>query len=650
MTAPAVLEVFAPITKRERDPETGHLYVYGKITGSDLDRDQQKMDSTWLKSAVPDWFKIGNLREQHDPKRAVGKAVHLEEKDDGWYIGAKVVDREAAEKVEEEVLTGFSIGVKGYRLDMSNKADAPNGTVIGGRIVETSLVDSPCLGSATIADHYRLPLAKADASGELQPVASLLVEDGPDTLNKSDDTFGLPTEMYDRLPDLVKTAMADLAAAGAEVSAEAPTPEADGDMPVTVNVVVKAEDSDMVKYTAEQERQALAASQAMPNAKGEPSYVIKTKADLRKAIRAVGRGNKDHDAIRAHIVKRAKALGQEAMVPDNWNADGSLKDAQKAQSLLEELRTLVPDLSKADDDTDDETGGGEDEASDISGAKEAIAIIARLVQSEAEGLASGDMGEACDISMLLDAVRALKWFIASEAAEGTTRDADAMMLADEADLTKAGTAGGKLAPPFKKKDGNAEDGSDSDEDADEQDDDAEDGGGGGGGGGGDGKTAAKKKTAAKSDSGDLLTKAEAEAAIRQAVAQALAGDSKTSPAGQPESITKAELEGMVKTLLAEARNADQERIEALAAQVAKQDEQLAKAGQQIETIKATPIPGGPVLTRTTAISGQARDADADGLRGQAAELLAKAEQFSGNRDLADGYRQRAKRLLEQAAA
>lgn len=638
MTTPAVLEVFAPITKRERDPKTGHLYVYGKITGSDLDHDQQRMDPSWLKSAVPDWFKIGNLREQHDPKRAVGKAVQLEEKADGWYIGAKVVDREAAEKVEEDVLTGFSIGVKGYRLDMSNKADAPNGTVIDGRIIETSLVDSPCLGSATIADHYRLPLAKADAAGDLQPIDDASVEGGD--ANTKSQTFGLPPEMYDRLPDLVKTAMADLASAGADVSAEAPEPGAvvaDGhEMPVVVNVVVKAEDADLAKYSAEEERQALAAGQAMPNAKGEPSYVIKTKADLRKAIRAVGRGNKDHNSIRSHIVKRAKALGLEAMVPDNWNADGSLKTAEKAQALLEDLRALLPDLSKADDGED--SGGEESEAADISGAKEAIAIIARLVQSEAEGLASGDMGEACDIGMLLDAVRALKWFIASEASEGVRGD-DAMMLADDADLLKAAAKnGGKLAPPFKKKDGAASD-----------EDDAEDGNDGEGSDGeqgDDGKTGAKKKSAAKADAApagtELLTKADAEQAIREAVARAMAGDT-TSAAEQPQTINKAELEDMVKTLLAEARDADKERIEALSAQVAKQDAELA-------VIKATPIPGGPVLTRTTAMTGHARDADADGLRGQANALLAKAEQFAANRDLAEGYRERAKILLQQAAA
>src|SRR6185503_19686401 len=98
MALPAVLELYAPITKREKDPTTGHLYVYGKLTGTDLDHDQQRMSADWLKTAVPDWFvRQGNIREGHDHRRAVGKAVELEEKADGYYIGAKIVDREAVE-------------------------------------------------------------------------------------------------------------------------------------------------------------------------------------------------------------------------------------------------------------------------------------------------------------------------------------------------------------------------------------------------------------------------------------------------------------------------------------------------------------------------------------------------------------------------
>ena len=34
----------------------------------------------------------------------------------------------------------------------------------------------------------------------------------------------------------------------------------------------------------------------------------------------------DHDDIRKHVIKRAKALGHPEAIPDNWNPDGSLSD------------------------------------------------------------------------------------------------------------------------------------------------------------------------------------------------------------------------------------------------------------------------------------------------------------------------------------
>lgn len=52
---------------------------------------------------------------------------------------------------------------------------------------------------------------------------------------------------------------------------------------------------------------------AMPDG----SFPIKTKQDLKNAIRLAGRA-KNASAARAHIKKRAKALGAEDMIPDSW--------------------------------------------------------------------------------------------------------------------------------------------------------------------------------------------------------------------------------------------------------------------------------------------------------------------------------------------
>lgn len=77
------------------------------------------------------------------------------------------------------------------------------------------------------------------------------------------------------------------------------------------------------KYKADDIAKLKAKGQAMPDG----SYPIADKEDLQNAIHAVGRGGADHDAIRRHIMKQAKKLKLTSLIPDNWNADGSLRSA-----------------------------------------------------------------------------------------------------------------------------------------------------------------------------------------------------------------------------------------------------------------------------------------------------------------------------------
>lgn len=67
---------------------------------------------------------------------------------------------------------------------------------------------------------------------------------------------------------------------------------------------------------------------ASGQAMSDGSYPIADEEDLDHAIHAVGRGDADHDGIRKHIIARAKALGLSSHIPDNWNADGSLKESK----------------------------------------------------------------------------------------------------------------------------------------------------------------------------------------------------------------------------------------------------------------------------------------------------------------------------------
>ncbi len=81
------------------------------------------------------------------------------------------------------------------------------------------------------------------------------------------------------------------------------------------------------KYSADDMKAMLSKGHAMKNANGDASYPIADLSDLKKAIKAVGRGGTDHDKIRAHIIKRAKALKAMSLIPDNWNSDGSMKES-----------------------------------------------------------------------------------------------------------------------------------------------------------------------------------------------------------------------------------------------------------------------------------------------------------------------------------
>lgn len=75
-------------------------------------------------------------------------------------------------------------------------------------------------------------------------------------------------------------------------------------------------------------------------AMSDGSYPIADAEDLRKAIRAVGRGGADHDAIRKHVIARAKALNESALIPDNWKSDGSLKETKGAWTDTETRETF----------------------------------------------------------------------------------------------------------------------------------------------------------------------------------------------------------------------------------------------------------------------------------------------------------------------
>ena len=122
--------------------------VEGYVSSGEVDLDQQIVDQGWLKRELPVWLaRFGNIREQHDPQRAVGKAQSVDlDAAPGPYLAAKIVDDEAWRKVKEGVYNGFSVGIKGPQI--VRDATARNGRIVGGTLIEVSVVDRPANDAA----------------------------------------------------------------------------------------------------------------------------------------------------------------------------------------------------------------------------------------------------------------------------------------------------------------------------------------------------------------------------------------------------------------------------------------------------------------------------------------------------------------------
>lgn len=74
------------------------------------------------------------------------------------------------------------------------------------------------------------------------------------------------------------------------------------------------EDTQKREYSTQQRNRMAYSGQAMEDG----SYPIATEQDLRNAIQAFGRAS-DPEAVKRHIIRRARALGRTDLLPEGWN-------------------------------------------------------------------------------------------------------------------------------------------------------------------------------------------------------------------------------------------------------------------------------------------------------------------------------------------
>lgn len=110
---------------------------------------------------------------------------------------------------------------------------------------------------------------------------------------------------------------------------------------------------EFASFTEEQRKTLAEKGQALKDG----SYPIRNKADLKNAIRAIGRANKSKRAeVRKHIIKRAKALGAAKLIPETWGLTASGDDLRARIPVVaaveetvvasgDDLRTRIAEFS-----------------------------------------------------------------------------------------------------------------------------------------------------------------------------------------------------------------------------------------------------------------------------------------------------------------
>ena len=384
-----------------KEADDGSMFVYGLATDPTLDMDQQICDPGWLKSAMPQWFKTGaNVREQHS-SIAAGVGIELNADGDKWMLKSEVVDPVTQTKVRKGVLKGYSIGIKQAKVMKSD--EAPNGVIVGGNIVEVSLVDRPANPSA------RIEIAKS-VNGELTMSE---IEKADDILQEAVMTEGPAAE--GRTPEDRELVCTDCDGEGKihtvnnewntcemcggtglrpedsplDIVQEDPShPAANLRQDTGINEA-KADEPEVEKreFTDAERAEAADAGQAMPDG----SYPIKTVKDLKNAIQSYGRA-KDPAKVKAHIIARAKALGKESMIPENWS------------------KAIEADTAKADE--------MEHDPADLKAVRDALIA---LIKAELDEMANGEEDEICDVSELLTALSIFTEWWSDEAEENETQ-------------------------------------------------------------------------------------------------------------------------------------------------------------------------------------------------------------------------------------
>lgn len=320
--------------------EEKHL-VYGRATQEVLDKSGEVMDYETSKPFFVKWSNdfaektngksYGNIREQHDPQKAVGKIVEpikFNDEEKAIDICAKIVDEGTWGKVKECVLTGFSIGGR-YEDMWEDKDHAIHFTADP---FEISIVDSPCVPTATIE------YVKADGSSVKRTIHK-----------KEDKALDKTTEALDNLIKAIEAVKPLLNEANKTIEDE------------------KAEAEPELKKADEPEAEPV--DEPQEELKEDAAEADEPQEDMSKAA--------EPEAEKANELEDCFKACEKAITKENADKCGALYHAIKAAGFACTCKACTGEASKANDAEATKADAGEalhkaQEGEEVSKADDAM--------------------------------------------------------------------------------------------------------------------------------------------------------------------------------------------------------------------------------------------------------------------------------------
>jgi phage head maturation protease len=127
------MRFYAPLAK----VEAAQHMVWGYASTAAEDDQGETITRDALAAALDDYMRFANIREMHQLS-AVGVAEEAGVDDKGLYVGARIIDPRAWEKVTGGVYKGYSIGGRVTQRDPADRS-----VITGLKLTEISLVDRP---------------------------------------------------------------------------------------------------------------------------------------------------------------------------------------------------------------------------------------------------------------------------------------------------------------------------------------------------------------------------------------------------------------------------------------------------------------------------------------------------------------------------